>query len=292
MTVNYHFGLIGWPLSHSLSPHLHSAALQAFGFTGDYQLFPLPPQPDLKGSLNSLFSRMRHGELHGLNVTIPHKQAVFTRVDELTPTAKAIGALNVIYRQDGRLIGDNTDVVGFLADLQSRFDLPKKGQVIVLGAGGAARAVVYALAQLGWQVYITARRLETATQLMASFSHISTPPKLMMSTPAEIARMMMSNKIHLVVNATSVGMLPEIDASPWPDEMPLPDGCMVYDLVYNPPETRFLAQARQQGLHAESGLGMLVNQAAMSFLTWTNMPSERLPEIVQVMETAAQSHLS
>ena len=114
--MNYQLGLIGFPLGHSLSPKIHAAALKACGLQGTYSLFPI--SPDDKQGLHSLLARVRAGEIHGLNVTIPHKQNVIPLLDELTPTAKAIGAVNTIYLRDDKLIGDNTDAAGFLADLK------------------------------------------------------------------------------------------------------------------------------------------------------------------------------
>ena len=177
MTI-YHLGLIGYSLEHSLSPKIHTAALKACGLQGKYSLFPIAPED--KQGLKDLLNRVRPGELHGLNVTIPHKQNVIPLLDELTPTAKAIGAVNTIYLRRDKLIGDNTDAPGFLADLKKILaDSPspilgeglavREKSAIVLGAGGSARAVVYALLIDGWQITIAARRLEQAQQLTDSF---------------------------------------------------------------------------------------------------------------------------
>src|SRR6185503_3612303 len=149
-----HLGLIGYPLGHSLSPRIHSAALRACGLVGDYSLFPI--QPDDKEGLKDLLARGCSSEITGLNVTIPHKQNVIPLLDQLTATAEAIGAVNTIYLRDNKLVGDNTDAPGFLADLKkflAKFSSTVSGEGIglrekkglVLGAGGSARAVVYAL---------------------------------------------------------------------------------------------------------------------------------------------------
>jgi shikimate dehydrogenase len=139
-------GLIGYPLGHSLSPKIHAAALKASGLQGDYSLFPI--HLDDKQGLKDLLARVRAGEIQGLNVTIPHKQNVIEFIDELTPTAKAIGAVNTVYMRGDKLIGDNTDALGFLSDLKRVIGNRESGigkSAIVLGAGGSARAVVYAL---------------------------------------------------------------------------------------------------------------------------------------------------
>jgi shikimate dehydrogenase len=267
----YHLGLIGYPLGHSLSPKIHSAALRACGLDGDYSLFPIPP--DNIASLQALLARVRAGDIHGLNVTIPHKQNVIPLLDELTPTAKAIGAVNTILLRNSHLIGDNTDALGFLSDL-NRFlslnptPLPTgEGQgvreALILGAGGSARAVVHALVHTGWHITLAARRLEQAQELAAQYlSHVTS---ILLS---ELPLFPLSS-LSLLVNATPLGMSPDVDASPWPGELPLPPQAAVYDLVYNPRETLLVKQAKAAGLPATTGLGMLVEQAALAFEIWT-----------------------
>ncbi|MDO9302105.1 MAG: hypothetical protein Q7T89_12010, partial [Anaerolineales bacterium] len=154
----FQLGLIGYPLGHSLSPKIHGAALKACGLEGNYSLFPI--HPDDKQGLKDLLARVRSGEITGLNVTIPHKQNVIDFMDELTPTAQTIGAVNTIYFRENQLIGDNTDAAGFLSDLKKFIGNREWGigrPAFVLGAGGSARAVVYALLNDGWQVTLAAR---------------------------------------------------------------------------------------------------------------------------------------
>ncbi|HJS20380.1 MAG TPA: shikimate dehydrogenase [Anaerolineales bacterium] len=263
-TFDLQLGLTGYPLSHSLSPIIHSAALHACGWEGSYSLFPVPP--DDKHGLRDLLSRIRSAELHGLNVTIPHKQNVIPLLDELTPTAKAIGAVNTIYFRENKLIGDNTDAPGFLTDLRNFLGegLEVKGRsVLVLGAGGSARAVVYALANDGWKVMLTARRIEQAQHLAASF--VNYPLQI---TDFNLLEIELSN-ISLIVNTTPVGMTPKTDQSPWPQNLPFPPCAAIYDLVYNPRETKLVKDAWSQGLVAATGLGMLIEQAALSFEIWS-----------------------
>ena len=260
-----HLGLIGYPLGHSLSPKIHTAALKACELEGDYSLFPIPP--DDNQGLKDLLTRIRSGEMTGLNVTIPHKQNVVELMDELTPTAKAIGAVNTIYRRENKLIGDNTDAAGFLSDLK-RFltleygsSLPQKN-ALILGAGGSARAVVHALLNDGWQVTVSARRTEQAEQLVFSF-----PRHSLRITDYEEFILHPSSFI-LIVNTTPIGMKPNVDQSPWPENLPFPKA-IIYDLVYNPRETKLVKDARAQGLSATTGLGMLIEQAALAFELWT-----------------------
>jgi shikimate dehydrogenase len=262
--TNYQLGLIGFPLGHSLSPKIHAAALKACNLQGDYSLLPI--HPDDTQSLKDLLTRVRTGEIHGLNVTIPHKQNVIPLLDELTPTAKAIGAVNTIYLRENKLIGDNTDAAGFLSDLKKFIGdrrLVIGNSVLVFGAGGSARAVVFALANDGWNVTLAARRLEQAQQLANSFAgyrlQVTSYENFQPSREA----------FNLIVNTTPLGMSPNIDQSPLPENMTLSKETIVYDLVYNPRETKLVKDARAHGLQATTGLGMLIEQAALAFELWT-----------------------
>lgn len=264
-------GLIGWPLGHSLSPRLHAAALSAAGLQGEYRLYPVPPLPGGAIALSGLLGDLRQGRLDGLNVTIPHKQSVLPLLGELSAAARAIGAANTLYFRQGKLVGDNTDAPGFLADLAR---LGFGGQnALVLGAGGSARAVCFALLGAGWQVTVTARRFEQAGSLAASLSAASAPLHALPLEPATLTR-----PFSLIINTTPLGMSPDVGASPWPDGVPFPTGAAVYDLVYNPAETALVRSARRAGLCAATGLGMLVEQAALSFELWTgkNVPRAAL----------------
>lgn len=267
-------GLIGYPLGHSLSPKIHTAALSACGLQGTYSLFPIAPED--KQGLKDLLARVRAGEITGLNVTIPHKQNVIELMDELTPTAKAIGAVNTIYMRDDKFIGDNTDAPGFLSDLKrvsnSSFIIPHSA--LVLGAGGSARAVVYALLNDGWNVTIAARRIEQAQKLSKSFSEYD----LRLSTFD-----FSLSTFHLLVNTTPLGMTPNTETSPLPENTVLSKNTFVYDLVYNPRETKLVRNARTQGLNASTGLGMLIEQAALAFETWTghNPPRDVLYQAIE-----------
>lgn len=285
----FKLGLIGYPLGHSLSPQIHAAALHACGLEGDYSLFPNPPED--KQKLHDLLTRLRSGDLHGLNVTIPHKQTVIEFLDALTPTAQAIGAVNIIYLREGKLIGDNTDAPGFLSDLnrslsETQLKLVNRKSAIVLGAGGSARAVVYALLTDGWNVTISSRRPEQAQQLAASFPNyrpaLSAAEGLPITNLTNLPTFQLSN-FQLIVNTTPLGMFPNTETSPLPENLSLPSNAFVYDLVYNPRETKLVRDARAQGLHATTGLGMLIEQAALAFQIWTghNPPQEVLVQSVE-----------
>ena len=284
----FRFGLIGYPLKHSLSPLLHQAALRAAGLQGEYSLFEVPPsEADVR--LPRLLATLRRGLLHGLNVTIPYKQRVMAWVDDLTDAARACGAVNTLYVVRGRVVGHNTDAAGFWEDIRQRLPMVQKGpwRGLVLGAGGAARAVVYTLLKQGWPVHVVARRMEQARNLAGHFQRQGLGPVHIHPWEARTdpkAPWFQRDLPVLLVNATPVGMHPHIQASPWPVEGPWPQG-VIYDLIYNPRETRFLKAARRANLPAADGLGMLVWQAALAFERWTGVASRVvLPAMAQAVE--------
>lgn len=272
-------GLIGYPLLHSLSPLIHKTALDYCNLQGNYSLYTITPN-DING-LNNLLNRVRSSELLGLNVTIPHKQIVLPLLDELTPTAKSIGAVNTISMQNGKLIGDNTDAPGFLADLRKFlpemiWDNKGNNNALVFGGGGSARAISYALVNEGWNVTFATRRPQNAQTLLTHYSdHDSKISNIELK-----ANTIRSLKfpLHLIINATPLGMSPQIENSPWPAGLSYPQTAVFYDLVYNPRKTKFLLDARAAGLLAITGLGMLVEQAALAFELWTGcvVPREYL----------------
>jgi shikimate dehydrogenase len=277
-----HLGLIGYPLGHSLSPKLHNAALRYCDLQGEYSLFPIKPD-DLQ-SLRRLLERVRSREITGLNVTIPHKQNVIPFLDQLAGTAEVTDAVNTVYCHNEILLGGNTDVPGFLADL-NRFlathlpDLLSKSRAVpgetrrqrdsfnknalILGAGGSARAVVYALLKDGWEVTIAARRIEQAQQLVDLFRNYR-----LQIADLTLLKIELSN-ITLIVNTTPIGMIPNTDQTPWPENCRFPAHAAIYDLIYNPFETKLVKAARAQGLSAITGRGMLIEQAALAFQLWT-----------------------
>jgi shikimate dehydrogenase len=270
-------GLIGYPVSHSLSPKIQNAALQACGLEGEYSLFPIAP--DDMQALKDLLDRVRSGEMTGLNVTIPHKQNVIQFMDELTSTAEAIGAVNTIYLRENKLIGDNTDAAGFLSDLKKSVGdrrLVIGDSALVLGAGGSARAVVYALLNDGWQVTLAARRIGQAEQLSQSFPN----HQLLITNYTNLQ----PSTFNLIINTTPSGMSPNIETSPLPENTVLSKSTFVYDLVYNPRETKLVKDSHAQGLQATTGLGMLIEQAALAFELWTGHNPPRNILFISVVE--------
>lgn len=260
LTVTGHtrvVGLLGWPVSHSMSPVLHNAAATAAGLDLVYVPFPVEPSrlTDAVRGLPAL-------GIIGVNVTIPHKSAILPLLDEVEPAAEAIGAVNTVVVHRDHLSGFNTDWSGFLADLDEKRIEVSGRHALVLGAGGSARAVVYALRQRGATVTVLARRPAQAEQLVASLG----PERIAWRALNELSGLPAAS---LLVNTTPAGMAPHIDQVPWPAEAPWPGSPVVYDLIYNPGETLLMRRARDAGLRAENGLGMLVHQAAQAFSRWT-----------------------
>jgi shikimate dehydrogenase len=248
-------GIIGWPIEHSLSPSMHNAAFAALGMH-DWLYDKMAIPPDIVG--HSLREIERHGYI-GLNVTVPHKEAAlrYVRPDAL---AQAIGAVNTLDFRNGA--GTNTDVIGFMEDLSANGIMVKGNKVIVLGAGGAARAVVYGLAQAGAEVAVVNRSAERAQELSRT---LLVP--FVIKDLADAA----SWGASLVVNCTSVGMYPNSDVSPWHADVPFPRGVTVYDTIYRPTHTKLMGQAEASGGRAYNGLGMLVRQGAAAFKIWTGV---------------------
>jgi shikimate dehydrogenase len=268
--------LFGNPVGHSVSPAMQRAALAEAGLN-DWVYEALAVEA---GHLPEAVARVREAEYAGANVTVPHKQAVMPLVDGLTPVAQAIGAVNTLIKRDGKLIGHNTDAAGFLADLYAHDVKLAHRTVLILGAGGAARAVAAACAGVGAAVRVVARQRAQAEAL-------GEVAPVTVFDWSSLGFLQASDGAALVVNTTPLGMSPKTEASPWLDDVPWPAEAFVYDLVYNPPETRLVRQARAAGLRAATGLGMLVEQGLLGFGLWTGCSASR-----GVMLRAAEAKLA
>lgn len=272
-------GVMGWPVKHSVSPAMHNAAFAHLGL--DWVYLPLPVMPEQVGAA---LAGLRALGFAGSNVTVPHKQAVIPFLQELSPAAQALGAVNTIVVDGERLLGDNTDWAGFLAALAEAGYRPDGQECAVLGAGGSARAIVYALASRGAQITVYNRSLERARQLVADLAPLWTGSHLAAAPLSDLAHLPAATR--LLVNTTSVGMWPNTGESPWPVELPFPRHLAVYDLVYNPAQTTLLDQAQQARLQAIGGLGMLIHQGAIAFTRWTGQEAP-----VAVMRAACEEAL-
>ncbi len=274
-------GIIGYPLGHSLSPRFQQAALDHLGLDVRYEAWETPP-----ASLAQRIASLRAADILGANVTVPHKEAVLPLLDALDDEAALMGAVNTIVHRDGRLVGHNTDGVGFLAALDSVGFDPQGAGALLLGAGGAARAVAFALARHGANpLYIANRTLDRAQRLADEVNAVAPVAHALSLTEGALEEV--AGAYVLLVNCTSVGMrhTPTEDASPFPSGL-LRRRLLVYDLVYNPPETRLLRDAKAAGARPVGGLGMLVHQGAAAFELWTGRPAP-----LEVMFRAAEEGL-
>jgi shikimate dehydrogenase len=260
-------GIIGWPVKHSLSPPMHNAAFAELGLEWAY--VPLPVYPD---HVAEAVRGLRGLGFAGANVTVPHKQAVLAHLDDVSRAAQVIGAVNTIVVRDGSLYGDNTDASGFITSLHEVGFDPDGTYCALLGAGGAARALAHGLADAGaLQVCVYNRTFSRARELCRDMSKFYSDVRFEPASLGDLTAI--ADDTDLVVNATSLGMWPDTETSPWPREAPVPGHLTVCDLVYNPQETLFLAQARAVGAETVNGLGMLVHQGAAAFEMWTGRPA-------------------
>lgn len=273
--------LLGHPVAHSLSPAMHNRALTALGIEARYHLLDCMPE-----QLSAAMGVLRAENVLGCNLTIPHKEAACRYVDRLTPVAQAVGAINTVYKRDGELIGTNTDAVGFIRALgeELRF-APRDKTVVLLGAGGAARACAWALLDAGArQLIILNRSFDRATRLAKELGALFPEQDCSADELTTHRLIEWARSADLLVNATSVGMGEE--CSPWPDEQAMPQQRSVFDLVYQPLETRLIRQAKRHGLSAVGGLGMLLYQGAEAFSLWTDREAP-----IAIMRAALQERL-
>ena len=259
-------GLIGDPVEHTMSPVMHNAAFREMGV--DYLYVPFRVK---EGELARAIEGMRALNIRGLNVTIPHKVTVIQFLDELDPLAEKIGAVNTIVNDDGILRGYNTDGAGFLQALLERRIEPEGKNVVILGAGGASMAISFFLADRGAHLVILNRLLELdwAKELASRISQIFTKEVEALELNRENLVGALG-KADILVNATSVGMTPNIDETPVTSDLLKPE-LIVFDIVYNPIKTRLLREAEAAGAKTISGLDMLVWQGALAFEKWTGV---------------------
>lgn len=272
------YGVIANPVAHSMSPAIQNAAFEAVGRNAVYLPFKVDGDPV------AFVNAFKAIDIKGYSVTLPHKEALVAAMDEVDDLVKRVGALNTIFNREGRLIGANTDVSAALDALTAALltekerrseEPPLKGRVaLLLGAGGAARAVGFGLLARGVRVFIANRTHERAEALAREIGCEAVALSDLASVAADI-----------LINTTSVGMHPNVGATPFPAALLRP-GMVVFDAVYNPPETRLLREARAADCRTLSGLAWFVNQAAAQFELWTERPAPR-----NVMEKALRERL-
>ena len=281
--MSQQIGLIGFPLGHSISPAFQQAALDHYSLPVRYRAWPMPPE-----KLSDGVNKLRRDDYLGANVTIPHKERVRALLDHSDPWAMVVGAVNTIVKEEQGLVGHNTDAYGFLRGLREAAGFEPRGcTVLLLGAGGAARAASFGLAKEGIaSLTIANRTLERARSLADdlrdSITGVAGVP-MDMDALAEAAA-----KADLIVNATSVGMSRGDARTQTPLGADLiPPSALVYDMVYTPIETPLLLEARKAGARGLGGLPMLVYQGAASFELWTGREAP-----IEVMFRAAERALA
>jgi shikimate dehydrogenase len=271
--------IIGDPVEHSLSPAMHNAAFKELGLNLVYVAFAVT-----KSELENAISGVRSLGLRGLNVTMPHKNAVIKYLDEVDSTAESIGAVNTILNSQGKLTGYNTDGIGAMIALQENGVTVDEKKMVILGAGGAAKAIAHEAAQDAEELVVLNRTAEKAEQLAKDLNKkFETNVKSGTLSPELLKKELKDTDI--LVNATSVGMSPETNRSPVPTDLLRQDMC-VMDIIYNPLETKLAKDAKTVGAKVVSGLEMLVYQGAAAFEAWTNCPAP-----VEVMKKAALTKL-
>ena len=252
-----HYMVVGNPISHSYSPIMHNRALEYYSLTGHY--YPIKLE---ENELTKFIAHVNDEAFLGANITIPYKQWLCEVVDELTEEANAIGAINTIFKKDGKVIGHNTDSYGFLEPLHEYWDDLPGESCIIFGTGGATKAIIHALQSLGVSEVILVSRTPKAGQDTGKLKYVSYD-----------AWEYYAQDCALIVNATPLGMSPDIASSPVREEQEvLLNGKICYDIVYNPEDTLFLRQAKAQNAIVIGGLDMLIYQGSKAFEIWTGNP--------------------
>ena len=282
--MNTALGIIGYPIGHSMSPVFQQAALDACGVDAQYLAYQVAPD-EVEDFVNGL----RQPGILGINVTVPHKLAVMPFLDEIDDWATEAGAVNTIVNRQGRLTGHNTDGYGFLRALSEGADFEPRGRrTLILGAGGAARGVVLALAREGvGELTIANRTPERAENLAQLARNRGTTSQAIALSGLDLTEAAV--RAELIVNCTTIGMThgPGEDETPLPAEA-IPPTALVNDLVYNPLDTRLLRDAAQAGARTLGGIQMLVYQGAASFEMWLERPAP-VPVMLEAATRAMQS---
>ena len=276
-------GILGHPLSHSLSPAIQQAAFDYHKIDALYQAWPTSPE-----ELASEVAKLRGKQYLGANVTIPHKVEVIQQLDSIDKMAMDIGAVNTIVNENGTLVGYNTDAYGFIKSLKEGSGIdPSEKRILLLGAGGAARAAAYALAQEGVaHITIANRTLNHAVSLGDEIRPILSD---VLAIPADGSDLLKAaSSADIIVNSTSMGMrCAEAEGQSLLHSEEIPAWAVVYDMVYNPSETPLLSEARQAGATVVGGLSMLIHQGAAAFLKWTGKDAP-----IDIMMEAGEKALS
>jgi shikimate dehydrogenase len=282
-------GVIGHPIAHSRSPIIHGHWLKTLQIEGHYERFDVVP-----GELAAFISTLQSQGLAGINCTLPHKEAVLSLADHILPAAQAIGAANTLWFEQDRLYADNTDATGFLASLDQ--DCPgwdrQLESAMILGAGGAARAILHALLQRGVStIFLVNRSLERATALADHWQNNVGLNRTQMIMPMAWDMTLVESilpRIGLLVNTSSLGMKGQAALDFDSAIHALPDHAVVSDIVYVPLETALITAAKARGLTVSPGLGMLLHQAAPGFAHWFGV----MPEVTPALRTLVEADIT
>ena len=259
------FGVIGNPVHHSLGPVMHNHAFACTGFQGVYLAFNVT-------DIEAAVAGMRGLNIRGLSVTIPHKVPIMAHLDRIDDTARLIGAVNTVVNRDGMLYGCNSDMFGAIKALNEKTTIAGR-DVVIIGAGGAARAIGFGVKQAGGRVRIVNRTVEKGEMLASALDVDFSPTEHMADVFCDI-----------LINTTPVGMFPKTDALPVPPAFIRPE-MTVMDIVYNPIETRLIRTAKETGCQTIDGVAMFVFQGAMQFEMWTDLPAP-IDEMQRVVRNA------
>ncbi|TFE01083.1 shikimate dehydrogenase [Jeotgalibacillus salarius] len=270
--------VIGYPIKHSKSPYMHNFWLDQAGVDGEYEAIEVPPE-HLE---NNVYELIKSG-FTGFNVTIPHKESIIQYLDEVDAAAKSLGAVNTVLINDGKSYGYNTDGNGFLKSLLTKRDTEeiKKANMLIIGAGGAAKGMIGALKSFGCdRISVTNRTIEKADLLIKD--HRVNGQALQLSDAEQRL-----NEYDIVINTTSAGMFPKVQERPI-DSAKMKHGSLAADIIYNPQKTSFLKQAEQAGAESLNGIGMFVYQGALAFEMWTGIQSDAAEMIKKMTELMNQ----
>ncbi len=274
------YGVIGDPIEHTLSPIIQNAAFKALDLDYVFLAFKVSPN-----QVDKAIAGMRALEIVGLNVTMPHKEAVIKNLDQIDENAKFLNAVNTIHNKDGQLIGYNTDGIGAIKALKENGSNPKGKKILLLGAGGSARAIAYALAKQTDELIILNRTVSVAKKIVNLLNKTLNKKILADSLTTQKIREHIQQS-DILINATSVGMKPNSNQSLIPKQLIKPK-MTIMDIVYNPVETKLAREAKSAGAKVVSGTEMLIYQGAASFEIWTGKTAP-----VEVMRKAALERLS
>lgn len=275
------FAVIGNPVTHSLSPRLHGYVFKKLGINANYSAI----QCTMK-QFPEIIKRLQSGQLKGLNVTLPLKQAVLPFLDVVDEHAEAIGAVNCIEVKDGKLIGHNTDWIGFIRTLQNAKIEISGRTCIIIGAGGVARSVVYALALYNVnKIFIINRSIENANEIIKQLKIHSSDTEIKITKWSEMEKQVLHKT--LIVNCTSVGMVPNIDDYPIQKKYLLPSQTII-DIIYSPYRTKLYRIGQSIGAKTLSGLSMLIHQALASLDIWFKEPISKKVQIDELQKILKQ----